>query len=164
MPVKYIDPVLMPVLESVCDPEIPVISVIDMGIVHEATFMDGIVKLVITPTYTGCPAMDMITVNLKSAMQDAGYNDVTVSLVLSPAWTTDDMTAGGKEKLRKYGIAPPVEKTSDKSFLGDESRIVPCPQCGSTKTELVSLFGSTACKSMYKCLDCKEPFDYFKCH
>jgi ring-1,2-phenylacetyl-CoA epoxidase subunit PaaD len=164
MPVKFIDPVLLPILESVCDPEIPVLSVIDMGIIHEATIHDGYVYLVITPTYTGCPAMDMITVNLKSAMQDAGYNNVKVNLVLSPAWTTDDMTAIAKVKLRKYGIAPPVEKTYDKSFLLDEERIVPCPQCGSANTELVSLFGSTACKSMYKCLECKEPFDYFKCH
>jgi ring-1,2-phenylacetyl-CoA epoxidase subunit PaaD len=164
MPIKYIEPLLLPILESVCDPEIPVISVIDMGIVHEATLIDGNVKLVITPTYTGCPAMDMITVNLKAAMQEAGYNEVSVNLVLSPAWTTDDMTEDGKEKLRKYGIAPPVEKTTDKSFLLDESRTVPCPLCGSSHTELISLFGSTACKSMYKCLECKEPFDYFKCH
>ncbi len=164
MPIKYIDPILQPILSSVCDPEIPVLSVIDMGIVHEATLADGKVTVVITPTYTGCPAMDMITVNLKAAFQESGYNDVAIDMVLSPPWTTDDMTNEGKEKLRKYGIAPPVEKTSDKSFLLDEDKTIPCPLCNSTNTSMISLFGSTACKSMYKCLDCKEPFDYFKCH
>jgi ring-1,2-phenylacetyl-CoA epoxidase subunit PaaD len=164
MPIKYIDPVLLPILESVCDPEIPVLSILDMGIVHIASVENGNVHIVITPTYTGCPAMDMITVNLKAAFQEHGFEDIKVDNVLSPTWTTDDMTEVGKEKLRKYGIAPPVEKTSDKSYLLGEHRDVPCPLCNSQNTELVSLFGSTACKAMYKCLDCKEPFDYFKCH
>jgi ring-1,2-phenylacetyl-CoA epoxidase subunit PaaD len=159
-----IDTGLLPILENIFDPEVPVISILDLGIVHEANIIDGKVKIVITPTYTGCPAMDMITVNIKAAFQDAGYQAVEVLLVLSPIWTTDNMSEAGKEKLRKYGIAPPVEKTTDKSFLMFEDKIVPCPLCNSNHTQQVSLFGSTACKSMYKCLDCKEPFDYFKCH
>jgi ring-1,2-phenylacetyl-CoA epoxidase subunit PaaD len=164
MPIKYIDPELMPILESVCDPEIPVLSIIDMGIVHNAAMVNDKLHIVITPTYTGCPAMDMITVNIKAAFQENGYDNITVENVLSPVWTTDDMTEIGKEKLRKYGIAPPVEKTTDKSYILGEQKEVPCPLCGSHHTELVSIFGSTACKAMYKCLDCKEPFDYFKCH
>ncbi len=164
MPIKYIDRTLLPILESICDPEIPVISIIEMGIVHEAKIENGTVCIVITPTYTGCPAMDMIAVNIKSGFQDAGFKNVNVELVLSPTWSTDDMTAEGKEKLRKYGIAPPVEKTTDKSFLMNENKIVQCPLCNSYNTTLISIFGSTACKALYKCLDCKEPFDYFKCH
>lgn len=164
MPIKYIDPALLPILESVCDPEIPVLSILDMGIVHSAAIEDGKVHIVITPTYTGCPAMDMITVNLKAAFQEHGFENTTVENVLSPVWTTDDMTEEGKEKLKKYGIAPPVEKTTDKTYLLGEHKDVPCPLCNSNHTQLVSLFGSTACKAMYKCLDCKEPFDYFKCH
>lgn len=153
------------VIREVCDPEIPVLSIYDLGIVR-AVRWDGAdrVEVDITPTYTGCPAMDVITVEIKAALQEAGYQEPVVSMVWSPAWTTDWITDEGKAKMQAYGIAPPQEKTTDKSFITGEGRSVPCPQCGSHHTELVSLFGSTACKSMYKCLDCKEPFDYFKCH
>ena len=108
--------------------------------------------------------MNMIEVNIKSVLQENGFQNSTVTTVLSPAWTTDWMSEKGKEKLKAYGIAPPVGKTSDKHVLMGEEKLVCCPQCGSNHTELISQFGSTACKSLYKCLDCKEPFDYFKCH
>jgi len=155
---------IMSTLSQVQDPEVPVLTIQDLGVLRGVDIQNGAITVTITPTYSGCPAMDMITVNIKSAMQEAGYENVKVELVLSPAWTTDWMSESGKQKLKDYGIAPPVEQTSDKSFLFGEEKIVPCPQCDSESTELVSQFGSTACKALYKCLDCKEPFDYFKCH
>lgn len=152
------------ILAEVPDPEVPVLTIEDLGVLRDVVIVDKSIEVIITPTYSGCPAMDMITVNIMSAMQTAGYDDVSVKLVLSPAWTTDWMSEHGKRKLKAYGIAPPVEKTTDKNFLFGEEKTVPCPQCDSTKTELLSQFGSTACKALYRCLDCKEPFDYFKCH
>ncbi len=152
------------ILEQVPDPEIPVLSAIDLGIIRDVILHGEKVEVVITPTYTGCPAMNMIEVNIKSILQENGFQNSTVTTVLSPAWTTDWMSEKGKEKLKAYGIAPPVGKTSDKHVLMGEEKLVCCPQCGSNHTELISQFGSTACKSLYKCLDCKEPFDYFKCH
>ena len=152
------------ILEQVPDPEIPVLSAIDLGIIRDVIIQDDKVEVIITPTYTGCPAMNMIEVNIKSVLQENGFQNSKVTTVLSPAWTTDWMSEKGKEKLRAYGIAPPVGKTSDKHVLMGEEKLVCCPQCGSNHTELISQFGSTACKSLYKCLDCKEPFDYFKCH
>lgn len=153
------------ILREVTDPEIPVVTIQDLGILHDVKIDDdGKVIVYITPTYTGCPAMDMIRVNIRAALQEHGINDIEVVQSLNPIWTTDWITEEGKAKLLKYGIAPPVEKTTDKSFIDGEIKIVPCPQCGSKITELVSLFGSTACKSLYKCKECLEPFDYFKCH
>ena len=151
------------ILSSVPDPEIPVLSVLDLGIVRDVKIEEGNITVVITPTYSGCPAMDAIAVNIKAALQDAGHPNITIETVLSPAWTTDWMSEEGKRKLKAYGIAPP-EGSVDKNTLLAESRPIPCPRCESTNTELVSQFGSTACKSLYKCLDCFEPFDYFKCH
>ena len=156
---------LLPILENITDPEIPVISILDLGIVLRAEkISDTIIEIDITPTYTGCPAMDMIKETIIATFKEEGYDTVKVNLLLTPAWSTDWISEAGKLKLKKYGIAPPVESTNDKSFLLNENKIVPCPQCNSGNTELISLFGSTACKSMYRCLDCKEPFDYFKCH
>jgi ring-1,2-phenylacetyl-CoA epoxidase subunit PaaD len=151
-------------LATVPDPEIPVISIEELGILRDVKIEDGKVKVYITPTYSGCPAMDMITVQIKAALQDAGYENVEVISLMSPAWTTDWISEEGRQKLKEYGIAPPAQKTSDPSFLHGEAPIIQCPICNSTNTELISLFGSTACKSLYKCLDCLEPFDYFKCH
>ena len=151
-------------LETVPDPEVPVISVIDLGIVRDVIVTDNIIEIVITPTYTGCPAMDMIETNIKAVLQDNGFNNVKIKSILSPAWTTDWLSESGKNKLRAYGIAPPVGRSTDKSVLTGEAKLVCCPQCGSDNTEMISQFGSTACKSLFKCLDCKEPFDYFKCH
>ena len=156
---------LIPILENITDPEIPVISILDLGIVLRAEkISDTIIEIDITPTYTGCPAMDMIKETIIATFKEEGYDTVKVNLLLTPAWSTDWISEAGKLKLKKYGIAPPVESTNDKSFLLNENKTVPCPQCNSGNTELISLFGSTACKSMYRCLDCKEPFDYFKCH
>ena len=142
------------VLSQVTDPEIPVLTIQDLGIYQGFEIIEDKIVVKITPTYTGCPAMDMISVNVKSAMQEAGYSNVEVKLVLSPTWTTDMMTEDGLRKLKAYGIAPPVEKTTDKSHISGVKKIVPCPQCNSTNTEVVSHFGSTACKALYKCLDC----------
>lgn len=151
-------------LETVSDPEIPVLSVLDMGIVREVIVDDTQVTVKITPTYTGCPAMDMIGMQIRAVLADAGYH-ATVETVLSPAWCTDWMSESGKQKLKAYGIAPPMAKQSvcnDRLFAADEA--IQCPRCDSWHTHRISEFGSTACKALYQCDDCKEPFDYFKCH
>ncbi len=145
-------------LEEVTDPEIPVLTIGDLGIIKDVKRDGEMVEVIITPTYTGCPAMDMITMNIKLALAKHGYKNVKVSSVLAPAWTTDWMTESGKRKLKEYGIAAP-----DKKFKIATDGIE-CPNCNSTNTRLVSEFGSTACKALYQCNDCKEPFDYFKCH
>ena len=139
---------LWAVLATVADPEIPVISVVDLGIVRSVD-RD---RVVITPTYTGCPAAQVIERDIRAALDAAGYPHVGVETVLSPAWTTDWITPAGREKLLAYGIAPPTR------------REVHCPQCGSASTEEISRFGSTPCKALWRCRDCREPFDLFKCH
>ena len=146
------------ILETVCDPEVPVLTVTDLGIIRDVKINDDKVEVIITPTYTGCPAMDMIAMNIKLALIENGYPNIKITSVLSPAWTTDWMSEEGKRKLKEYGIAAP-----DKKFIiaGDG---IECPLCNSTNTRLISEFGSTACKALYQCCDCKEPFDYFKCH
>ena len=159
---QNIDPALLPVLMQVADPEIPVLSVVDMGVVRSALFDNNIVKIEITPTYSGCPAMDVIGDDIKKALNRAGYI-AEVKLILAPAWTTDWITEAGRSALQNYGIAPPLNPEADKSALLGQKRVVPCPQCGSTNTIMVSQFGSTACKALFKCEDCLEPFDYFKC-
>lgn len=145
-------------LEAVSDPEIPVLSVNDLGIIRDVRIHAHEIEVVITPTYSGCPAMDMIAENILRYLHSCGYDDVKVTTVLSPAWTTDWMTETGKRKLEEYGIAPPNKLTRD----SDAPRR--CPRCGSADTRLISQFGSTACKALYQCNACKEPFDYFKCH
>lgn len=153
------------ILSSVTDPEIPFITIEDLGIVRDVHVHEsGLIEVIITPTYSGCPAMEMITVNIKAALQEAGYSEVRVTTILSPPWTTDWISEEGMKKLKDYGIAPPVEKTSDKSFITGQRKVVPCPFCESAETELLSQFGSTPCKSLYRCTSCLEPFDYFKCH
>ncbi|MFK8007741.1 MAG: 1,2-phenylacetyl-CoA epoxidase subunit PaaD [Saprospiraceae bacterium] len=149
-------------LREVTDPEIPVLSIMDMGVVRdiEPNGKDLLIK--ITPTYSGCPAMDTIATDIKLKMDAAGYN-TTVKLILSPAWTTDWITERGRAELEKYGIAAPLDETSDKHALIDGKRIVKCTNCSSTNTKMVSQFGSTACKALFQCEDCLEPFDYFKC-
>lgn len=152
-------------LATVSDPEIPVLSVLDLGIVRDVQLdSQGHPEVVITPTYSGCPAMNMIEVNIRAVLQEHGYDNVSVRTVLSPAWTTDWLTEAGRRKLKAYGIAPPQGGSIDKSALFATERDIECPHCGSTHTEMISQFGSTACKSLYRCLDCREPFDYFKCH
>ena len=139
------------VLRSVMDPEIPVVSVVDLGIVRDVSPQ----QVTITPTYSGCPATDVIERTIRAELDAAGFRDVAIKTVLSPPWTTDWISAAGREKLLAYGIAPPTP-------AGE--RAVHCPQCGSTDTEEVSRFGSTPCKAQWRCKSCLEPFDRFKCH
>lgn len=151
------------ILSEVKDPEIPVLTIEDMGIVREVSIgSDNKVTVVITPTYSGCPAMDTIEDDIKKALNEAGY-EVAVKTVLDPPWTTDWMSEDGRKKLEDYGIAPPVKGMKDKRTLFGKAPEVRCPHCKSMNTSLVSQFGSTPCKSLYKCGDCAEPFDYFKC-
>jgi ring-1,2-phenylacetyl-CoA epoxidase subunit PaaD len=156
---------LLEILEAVTDPEIPVLTVMDLGVIRDVSMeADGTVKVVITPTYSGCPAMNMIEVNIKATLHEAGFEKVKVETVLSPPWTTDWISENGRKKLKEYGIAPPQGGIVDKSALFAEEKNIICPHCDSTNTVMVSQFGSTACKALYKCKDCLEPFDYFKCH
>jgi len=152
-------------LEEVYDPEVPVLSILDLGIVRDVKAEGNKVTVVITPTYSGCPAMDVIRMNIRMRLLEKGYETVDVQTVLSPAWTTDWMTEKGKNNLRAYGIAPPtpVQQVCHPGLFHREEAIA-CPRCHSHHTTLISEFGSTACKSLYRCEDCKEPFDYFKCH
>ena len=159
---EHIEQQLIPILEKVSDPEIPVLTVLDLGVIRGAREEDGKVKIKLTPTYSGCPAMDVMADDLKEAFGKEG-KQVEVELVLSPAWTTDWISEGGREKMREYGIAPPLEETMDKKVLLGGQSLVKCTNCGSQNTILVSQFGSTACKALFKCQDCQEPFDYFKC-
>jgi ring-1,2-phenylacetyl-CoA epoxidase subunit PaaD len=159
---QNIDKELIGILEQVSDPEIPVLSIMDMGVVRSAVVREGLVHVEITPTYSGCPAMDVIGDDIKSALKSAGY-DSKIELILHPAWTTDWITTRGRKALEDYGIAAPLEAEADKDVLLHGKRIVKCPQCSSTNTRLVSQFGSTACKAQFQCDDCQEPFDYFKC-
>ena len=172
-------------LEQVNDPEVPVLSVVDLGIVREVKLSaetedspavgnrvgasadpaDMIPEVVITPTYSGCPAMDVIRMNIRMVLLSNGYRDVKLTTVLSPAWTTEWISEKGKQKLKAFGIAPPLplqQVCHTDLFIRDEA--VSCPHCNSYHTTLISEFGSTACKSLYRCEDCGEPFDYFKCH
>ena len=159
---QHIDPKLITILERVSDPEIPVLSIMDMGVVRYAQIENGRVKVQITPTYSGCPAMDVIADDIKKALKEAGYTS-EVELILSPAWTTDWITPRGRKALQDYGIAAPLGAEADKDVLLHGKRLVKCPQCGSINTKMISQFGSTACKAQFKCDDCLEPFDYFKC-
>lgn len=150
-------------LEEVFDPEVPVLTVNDLGIIRKIERMgeDGW-EITITPTYSGCPAMKRIENDIIDKLKEKGITQVRVDLTLAPAWTTDWISDAGREKLKQYGIAPP-ENEPDKSVLFAKPVVVPCPKCDSTNTRLVSQFGSTACKAHYQCNDCLEPFDYFKC-
>lgn len=153
------------ILEDVYDPEVPVLSVIDLGIIRDVAVVNDELEVTITPTYTGCPAMDVISMNIRFALIQNGYTKVNIKSVLSPAWTTEWMTETGKAKLKAYGVAPPKEMHSvctPATFQEEEA--IQCPLCNSYHTKLISRFGSTACKALYQCEDCKEPFDYFKCH
>lgn len=150
-------------LEDVTDPEIPVLTIMDMGVVRDIRIRDNVVEVDITPTYTGCPAMDEISADIVKRLKREGASDVTVKEVLTPSWTTDWLSEEGKRKLEEYGIAPPTDETADKRALFGAQPVVRCPQCKSENTTRVSQFGSTACKALYKCEDCQEPFDYFKC-
>jgi len=159
---KY--PEIWRVIETVTDPEVPVLTVVDLGIIRavERIGEQG-VKVTITPTYSGCPAMNMIEMEIREALADAGFSPVDVVTVLAPPWTTDWISEDGKRKLKEYGITPP-QGSADKRSLSGDFEGIPCPFCESTNTEMISQFGSTPCKSLFRCKDCLEPFDYFKCH
>ena len=161
------------ILETVFDPEVPVLSVIDLGIVRKVELLDEGTKppsgdlgvhVYITPTYSGCPAIDVIAMNIRITLLTFGFKNVKITQILSPAWTTDWMSEEGKQKLKDYGIAPPTPKQQvcNEKLFAEEA--IQCPHCNSWHTHRISEFGSTACKALYVCDDCKEPFDYFKCH
>jgi len=159
---SHIDAKLIPILEKVHDPEIPVLCILDMGVVRSAKMVDNVAEIKITPTYSGCPAMDVIGEDITAAF---AKEDITakVKLVLSPAWTTDWITAKGRKALEEYGVAAPLDEEADKAALLGNQKVVKCTNCGSTNTKMISQFGSTACKALFQCEDCLEPFDYFKC-
>lgn len=151
------------ILSQIPDPEIPVISIVELGVIrHVAITGDASVDIKITPTYSGCPAMSQIEKDILAALKEKNI-EVTITTIYNPPWTTDWIPEEAKEKLRVYGIAPPEQTSSDTSWLTGKSKTVSCPRCRSVNTELKSLFGSTACKALYQCKDCLEPFDYFKC-
>lgn len=157
---------------SVCDPEIPVLSLTDLGIVRDVSLEDGQITVSLTPTYTGCPATELIREDVLKALAQAGLPDAQVRMVLSPAWTTDWITDEGRVKLREYGIAPPGRVCGGGAPIAQPLRWIPkaapaaqnplCPRCDSAQVERLSEFGSTACKALWRCLSCREPFDYFK--
>ncbi|GGF77959.1 phenylacetate-CoA oxygenase subunit PaaJ [Paracoccus acridae] len=157
-------------LSQVPDPEIPVISLTDLGIIRDVQWQGDTLVVTVTPTYSGCPATGVINLDIETALRSHGIEKLELKRQLAPAWTTDWITAEGREKLRAYGIAPPVDGTAaDGVLAGRVSRLmgnnltIQCPRCGSTHTQKVSQFGSTPCKASYRCTDCLEPFDYFKC-
>jgi ring-1,2-phenylacetyl-CoA epoxidase subunit PaaD len=145
----------------VVDPEIPVLTVADLGVLRDIKIENGVVEAIITPTYSGCPAMRMIALDIEVALERAGFRAPKITTVLSPAWSTDWMSQEGRAKLRDFGIAPPAEKAGRRALFGLER--VACPRCASVEVERISEFGSTACKALYRCRTCAEPFDCFKC-
>ena len=151
------------ILETIPDPEIPVLTVLDLGIVRKVIIEGKNVEVYITPTYSACPAMTMIAMQIKVALLSNNFKNVLVTHVLQPAWTTDWISEAAKQKLKDYGITPPQNKARLDRMLF-ETEVVPCPRCESSDTSVISEFGSTACKSLHKCNDCLEAFDYFKCH
>ena len=151
-------------IRNIPDPEIPVITIEDLGILRDVQLSGQGVEVKITPTYNGCPAMKAIEQEITDTLHQEGVDDVTVKLVYAPAWTTDWLSEAAREKLRAYGIAPPLEATKDKNVLSLKPKHIACPRCGSVDTRHISEFGSTACKALYACNACGEPFDYFKCH
>lgn len=151
------------ILSEVTDPEIPVLTIEDLGVLRNIEWNADQLIITITPTYSGCPAMGMIEKEIYSKLNEHGYENVLVKTILSPAWTTDWLTEEGRIKLEDYGIAPPLHASADKKILLGKSSKIRCPRCKSEHTEMKSQFGSTACKALYVCKDCKEPFDYFKC-
>ncbi len=146
---------------EVTDPEVPVLTIADLGVLRDVAETPDGVEVLITPTYSGCAAMNMIAIEVELALERAGIPG-RVRTVLSPAWTTDWMTEDGRRKLREYGIAPPSRSAGRRALFGTDE--VACPRCGSERTEVIAEFGSTSCKALWRCLACREPFDYFKCH
>lgn len=152
---------LWDILDEVKDPEVPVLTIWDLGVLRDVEWDHGQILVTITPTYSGCPAMDNITSDIKQALAEAGYTNVKVQTKLSPAWSSEWMSRNGRKKLRNYGIAPPEDAELDEDGLTPDAH-AQCPHCSSRNTRRVSEFGSTACKALFQCNDCNEPFDYFK--
>jgi len=150
------------ILSAIADPEIPVVSIVEMGMFRDVIIDDNGYTIIITPTYSGCPAMGIIASDIKMTLEQKGITPVTVKMVYEPAWTTDWMNDTAKEKLRRYGIAPPLHSSCTLDVFAHN--IINCPRCGSDDTVIISRFGATACKSLHQCNSCKEPFEYFKCH
>jgi ring-1,2-phenylacetyl-CoA epoxidase subunit PaaD len=159
----YTEKEIWEILSEVEDPEIPVLTVIDMGIIRSVSIEGDLTTVIISPTYSGCPAMKTIETDIAEILEEKKVGNFKIMTQLSPAWTTDWMSESGKEKLRQTGIAPPVGSSSDKGLLMSKIKTVNCPRCGSADTHLISQFGTTACKALYKCNTCLDPFDYFKC-
>lgn len=150
-------------LNEIPDPEIPVISIVELGVIREVKPDGKHIEVIITPTYSGCPAMKQMEADVRKKLSEKGFQEIKITTIFNPAWTTDWMSANARQKLQDYGIAPPEESTSDKSFLTNKPKFITCPRCKSKNTIMVSQFGSTACKALYKCNECLEAFDYFKC-
>ncbi len=164
MPDTTKHPKIWKLLSQIPDPEIPVLSILDLGIVRDVSEEENAVIVTITPTYSGCPAMNQFEDDIVAKLQENNYKNIRIKMVYDPPWTTDWINDEALKRLEEYGIAPPVKGTQDKGVLFVEKvKEVKCPQCKSVHTELISQFGSTACKALYKCKDCLEPFDYFKC-
>lgn len=155
---------LFNILAEIPDPEIPVITINDLGMLRAVKYTNNGCLVTITPTYTGCPAMGMLEDQIKKKLHDNGIKNVTIETVYSPAWSTDWISEEAKDKMRLYGIAPPEKKANCGSCNVGKKEIVHCPICHSSNTQLISKFGSTACKALFKCNSCKEPFEHFKCH
>lgn len=149
-------------LEEVFDPEVPVLTVVDLGVIRSVKVAEENVHIIITPTYSGCPAMKVIEEDILLKLKENGIEKVSIELTLSPAWTTDWISEKGRKNLLEYGIAPPVDEI-DKGVLFAKPPVIACPLCKSKNTRMISQFGSTACKAQYQCNECLEPFDYFKC-
>lgn len=147
---------------TVTDPEIPVLTIADLGVLRDVRVEGEAIEVAITPTYSGCPAMNMIALEIELALEREGLPRPHVTTVLSPAWTTDWMTETGRRKLMDYGIAPPQPASRRRALFGEVE--IACPRCGSADTERIAEFGSTSCKALWRCRACREPFDYFKCH
>jgi ring-1,2-phenylacetyl-CoA epoxidase subunit PaaD len=150
------------VAAQVVDPEIPVLTIADLGVLRSVAVTEGGLEIAITPTYSGCPAMSMIAVEIEIALDAAGLGPVKVTTTLSPAWTTDWMSADGRRKLTEYGVAPPARGGGRRALFGEDQ--IACPRCSAADTAQIAAFGSTSCKALWRCNVCREPFDYFKCH
>lgn len=149
-------------LQDVMDPELPFLSINEMGMLRDVLYEDGHTVVMITPTYSGCPATDIISEDaLKAARTVDPCSEIRIAM--SPAWTTDWISENTREKMAEHGIAPPLGKSHDRAFLTGDGKVIPCPLCKSKETKMVSAFGSTACKASFTCLDCGEPFEHFKC-
>lgn len=159
-------------LADIPDPEIPVLSLTDLGVIRDVHWQDETLVVTVTPTYSGCPATAVINLDIETKLRQCGIDKLRLEQQLSPPWTTDWLSETGREKLRKYGIAPPVGRSGSAPasggriarLTGGDNPVVACPRCGSENTEKISQFGSTPCKAAYRCRSCLEPFDYFKCH